>query len=246
MTIGRGLADDLGGLLLIQEFDGIIPAAGLAAIFQCRLRRPGQIGRLVGGLLGILPRCLMRAEALGFEIEAAQPELARFRIIGHLLELLTSLVMLAFDQGGLGLKQVDERLLISADEAAGASRHLASQQRIASPGRDQAGRQCLIAAIALAGAEIAGDGVWRGPDQPHEPPDDHHRGHDRNQDRGGNDELRLVKLAFPDQREIAGPIRQPGKAIAESQDENGEDKQSDHCCAPSLEPDDFRSKRSKI
>jgi hypothetical protein len=59
-------------LLLFEQADRIIPATGLAAGFERRLGGPGEIGRVVGGLFGILPGGLVGAEALGFEIEAAQ------------------------------------------------------------------------------------------------------------------------------------------------------------------------------
>lgn len=64
--------------------------------------------------------------------------------------------MAAFDQSSLSLEQVDQRLLIGADEATGASGHLAGEQCIAGARGDQAGRERLIAAVALAGAEVAG------------------------------------------------------------------------------------------
>ncbi len=153
-TVGFGLFDDAGGLLLFEQADRIIPAAGLAAIFERRLCRPGKVRRVVGSLFGILAGRFIGPETAGFQIEAAQAKLARLWIVGHGLELGTRLIMAAFDQGGLGLEQVDQWFLIGADEATRAGSHLTGEQRIAGAGGDQAGRQCLITAVPLAGAEI--------------------------------------------------------------------------------------------
>ena len=175
---------------------------------------------------------LVGAEALGFEIEAAKPEFTRFRIVGHRFEFGARLVMPAFDQSRLCFEQVDQRFLIGADEATGTGRHLARQQGIAGAGGDQAGRQRLIAAVALAGAKIARDGMRRGPDRADQPPGDHDDGDQRDQAACRDDQLRLIELAFPDQRQIAGAVREPGEAIAENENEDGRRRRGGSSISP--------------
>ncbi len=227
-TLGFATLDDVGGLLLVEQADRIVPLAAAAFAFQRRLRGPGQIGRVFRRILGILQRCLMRALAAGLDIEAAKTKLARLGVICHCLEFAARGVILAFDEIGLGFQQMDQGLLIGAEQTLCSRRHLAGQQGIAGTGSDQAGRQCLIAAVPLAGAEVAACGMWGVPQRADHPPQDHN-GCDEGGNHGGrHHHAHLYQLPLPFQRQNARTIRQPGEADGDEKDDDDEANDSGH------------------
>ena len=172
-TVGLRLFDNLGGLLLFQQTDGVVPAAGLAAIFERCLCCPRQVWRIVGRFFRVLAGGFVCAETSGLQVKAAQAKLPRLRIVGHRFELGACLVVAAFDERRLCFQKIDQRFLIGADKTARAGRHLAGEQGIAGAGSNEAGRQCLITAVAFTGAKEARHRMRRGPYQADEPPGHH-------------------------------------------------------------------------
>ncbi|MCY1235065.1 hypothetical protein D9M72_476690 [compost metagenome] len=188
----------------------------------------------LGGAFGILPGRLVGTEALGFEVEAAKPEFAGLRIVGHQLELAARVIVLAFDEGGLRFEQVDQRLLVGADQSAGAGGHLAGKIGIARAGSDQAGRKRLVATVALAGAEITGDGVRREPDGAYQPDGDQHGCDQRDQERCGAHQAHLDELTLPDERKFTRSVREPREAEAETKHDQDENQNADHIWFPQI------------
>ncbi len=222
------LVYDAGDALLVEKPDGVVPAALPTAVFQGRLCRPGKVGSILGGLLGVLAGRLVGSQPAGFNVETAKPELTGFRILGHAFELDAGVVVPALDQGGLGVEQVQKRLLVGAQQSLCAQAHLAGEDGVAGAGGDQSGGQGLVSPVPLAGAEIAPNGMRRGPDHLDDPPQDHGGGDDGH-DRGcGNHQAGLDQVVPPGDRDHAGPVGQPGKAPSESKDDEDERKQSDH------------------
>ena len=175
-----------------------------------------------------MPRRVAVAEAFGFEIEPAQAEQPHFGIVEHGLELLARAFMVAFEQRGLRLEQMDQRLLVGADQLGRFLGLLAGQRAIAGAGGDHAGRQRLIAAVAAAHAEIARDGVGAVPQRLDQPPDDHHRGDDGNDRHRRHHQADLVLIAVEGDDHLARPVGQPGKAEPEREDDGEEDENADH------------------
>ena len=96
----------------VEQLERPVPVAARGLLFQRRIRRPGELRRDVGGAAGIVPGRGAVAEALGFEIEAAQAEKPHFRLVQHGLELLTGSLMVTLEQRGLRVEKLDERLLV--------------------------------------------------------------------------------------------------------------------------------------
>ena len=132
--------------------------------------------------------------------------------------------MTSLDQGGLSVQHADQRFLVGADQATGAGAHLAGENGIASASCDQPGGYRLIAAVPLAGAEKAADRMGRGPERAEQPPQEHEGGYEGDERRHRDNEIGVVLLAFPDQRNLTGTIGDPGKAEAERQDEAEEEE----------------------
>ncbi|MER2537346.1 MAG: ATP-binding cassette domain-containing protein, partial [Rhizobiaceae bacterium] len=88
------------------------------------------------------------AKPFSLEIESAQAEQAHFGIVEHRLEFLPRAVMVAFEQCRLGIQQLDQRLLVGADQLCRFLVLLARERRIAGAGSDLA-NQLELAADAL-------------------------------------------------------------------------------------------------
>lgn len=190
--------DDACCFLLVEQADRVIPLAIAAAGFQCRLCCPGQVRGFFGCVLGILLGCFMGSLSARLDIKAAKAKFAGFRIAGHRLEFAPRLVIFAFDEVGLRIEQVDQRLLISTEKPLRAGRHLAGQNGVAGAGGDEAGGERLITTVALAGAKIASCRVRRCPYGIDDPPDQHDGRNQCSNDGGGDHQAHFDQLALPD------------------------------------------------
>ena len=94
----------------------------------------------VGGTAGIVAGRRAVAQPFGFEIKAAQAKHPHLRIVQHRLEFLAGAVMIAFEQRGLRVEKMDQRLLVRADQLGRLLVFLARQGGVAGAGRDHAGR----------------------------------------------------------------------------------------------------------
>ncbi|MND59517.1 hypothetical protein D3C80_507180 [compost metagenome] len=151
--------DDAGRLLLVQQTDRVIPLSVATTIFQRRLCCPGQVGGFFRRVLGILLGGLISTLTAGLDIEAAKAKFAGLGIAGHGFEFAPRLVIFALNQVSLRIEQVDQRLLIGAEQPLRAGRHLAGENGIAGTGGNEAGGERLITAVALAGTEITTGGI---------------------------------------------------------------------------------------
>jgi hypothetical protein len=122
----------------IEQAQRLVPLAFLAAVGQRRRARPWQMRRQFRCLFGIVPRRLVGPLPLGFQIQPAQAQKPGLGILGHGLEQLARLVIAAFDQGRLHIEQMNQRLLIGAQQTSGALVHLARRHGIAGTGGQQA------------------------------------------------------------------------------------------------------------
>ena len=223
-----GALDLLCRFLRLDELQRSVPVATLRQFVDGRIGGPGKLGRGGGRAAGVMAGGIAVAEPLGLEIETAQAEQPHLGIVEHGLELGARRLVVALQQRGLGVEQVDQRLLVGADQLGGLLALPARQRRVAGAGGDHAGRQRLIAAIAPARPEMAGDGVGAVPDRLDQPPDDHHGGDDRHDGDGGHHEADLVLVAAEGDDHVTRPVGQPGEAEAEREDDEEEEQDADH------------------
>ena len=204
------------------------PSQSPRAVFSSSvdIRCPFKLRRNVGGAPGIMSGGVPVAQPLGLEIEAAQAEQPHLGVVEHRLELLPRAVMVAFQQRRLRVEQHDQRLLVGADQLRRLLVHLAGKRTIAGAGRDHPGRQCLVAAIALAHPEVARDHVGARPDGLGQPPEDHHAGDDGDHRDGRDHQADLILVAAEGDDHVARPVGQPGKAQAEQEDERRRRRES--------------------
>ena len=136
--------------------------------------------------------------------------------------------MVAFQQRGLRVEQVDQRLLVGADQLGRFLGLLARQRAIAGAGGDHAGRQRLVAAIAAAHPEIARDRVGAVPQRLDQPPEDHHRGDHGNDCHRRHHQRDLVLIAVEGDEHFARTVGQPGETQPQREDDGEEDEDADH------------------
>ncbi len=171
LALGCGLVEPARRLAGIEQLQRAVPVAARGRFLQRRIRCPAELRRGFGGAAGIVAGGGPVAEPLGFEIQAAQAEQTQFRVVEHRLELPARRLVVAFEQRGLRVEEVDQRLLVGADELRPPCLFI-FRASAASPGAggDHAGRQRLVAAVAAPDAEIARDRVGARPDRLGQPP----------------------------------------------------------------------------
>ena len=131
--------DDTGRPLLVEQAYGIVPLSVATTIFQRRLCCPGQIGRLFRRILGILLGGFVGALTARLDIKAPKAKFAGFGIAGHGFEFAPRRVIFSFDEIGLSVEQVDQWLLIGAEQPLCSCRHLPGKEGIAGAGGNETG-----------------------------------------------------------------------------------------------------------